>query len=156
MSEGRQQGYARPAIAPPEEDPNAVVVCSSPPCFMHELDPSYLGYLSRDEVRELLEALLVVKWSGTVVEEAWVRAMLRRHLARPGLTRLSGPSHSQGEAAIGGALSPGPAGGGADCLTLRLRAVLPRLADDALQRDLAEGLRMLERDLRRHGRTGDG
>ena len=156
MNEGTQRGFARPAIAPPEEDPNAVVVCSSPPCFMHELDPSYLGYLSRDEVRELLEALLVVKWSGTVVEAAWVRAMLRRHLARPGLTSPSGPSHSQGEAAIDGALSPGPAGGGADCLTLQLRAALPRLADDALQRDLAEVLRMLERDLRRHGRTGDG
>jgi len=156
MNEGTQRGFARPAIAPPEEDPNAVVVCSSPPCFMHELDPSYLGYLSRDKVRELLEALLVMKWSGTVVEAAWVRAMLRRHLARPGLTRLSAPSHSQGEAAIDGALSPEPAGGGADCLTLRLRAALPRLADDALQRDLAEVLRMLERDLRRHGRTGDG
>ena len=108
MNEGTQRGFARPAIAPPEEDPNAVVVCSSPPCFMHELDPSYLGYLSRDEVRELLEALLVVKWSGTVVEAAWVRAMLRRHLARPGLTSPSGPSHSQGEAAIGGAFLPGP------------------------------------------------
>jgi hypothetical protein len=156
MNEGTQQGFARPAIAPPEEDPNAVVVCSSPPCFMHELDPSYLGYLCRDEVRELLEALLVVKLSGTVVEAAWVRAMLRRHLARPALTSPPGPSHSQGEAATGGVFLPGPAHGGADCLTLRLRAALPRLADDALQRDLAEVLRMLERDVRRHGRAGDG
>ena len=156
MNKGTQRGYARPAIASPEEDPNAVVVCSSPPCFMHELDPSYLGYLSRDEVRELLETLLVVKWSGTVVEAAWVRAMLRRYLARPGLTSPPEPSHSQGEAAIGGASSLEPANGEADCLTLRLRAALPRLADDVLQRDLAEVLRMLERDLRRHGRTGDG
>jgi hypothetical protein len=156
MNEGTQRGFARPAIAPPEEDPNAVVVCSSPPCFMHELDPSYLGYLGRDEVRELLEALLVVKLSGTVVEAAWVRAMLRRHLARPALTSPPGPSHSQGEAATGGVFLPGPAHGGADCLTLRLRAALPRLADDALQRDLAEVLRMLERDVRRHGRAGDG
>ena len=156
MNEGTQRGFARPAIAPPEEDPNAVVVCSSPPCFMHELEPSYLGYLCRDEVQELLEALLAVKWSDTVVEAAWVRAMLRRHLARPRLTSPPEPSHSQGEAAIDGALSPEPAGGGADCLTLQLRAALPRLADDALQRDLAEVLRMLERDLRRHSRTGDG
>ena len=150
------QAKPRPMVADADEDPNVTILCSSPPCFMHELDPSYLGYLSRDEVRELLEALLVVKWSGTVVEEAWVRAMLRRHLARPGLTSPSGPSHSQGDAAISGAFLPGPADGGADCLTLRLRAALPRLADDALQRDLAEVLRMLERDLRRHGRTGDG
>ena len=112
MNEGTQRGFARPAIAPPEEDPNAVVVCSSPPCFMHELDPSYLGYLSRDKVRELLEALLVMKWSGTVVEAAWVRAMLRRHLARPGLTSPSGPSHSWSEAAIGGAFLSEPVAAG--------------------------------------------
>jgi hypothetical protein len=155
MNEGTQQGCARPAIAPPEEDPNAVVVCSSPPCFMHELDPSYLGYLSRDEMRELLEALLAAKWSGTVVEAAWVRAMLRRHLARPGVTAPLGPSHRQGKAAIGSAQA-GSANGWEDHLALRLRAALPRLADDALRHDLAEVLRMLERDLRRHGRTGDG
>lgn len=41
----------RPAIAPPEEDPNAVVHCASPPCFMHELDPSWLGVLPWPEVR---------------------------------------------------------------------------------------------------------
>jgi hypothetical protein len=156
MSEGTQQALARPAIALPEEDPNAVVVCSSPPCFMHELDPSYLGYLGRDEVRGLLEALLVAKWSGTVVEAAWVRAMVRRHLARLSATRPSGPSHSQGEAAVGGALVAGPADGGEDRLALRLRAALPRLADDALRRDLADVLMMLERDLRRHGRAGGG
>ena len=154
MSERTQQGLARPAIAPPEEDPNAVVVCSSPPCFMHELDPSYLGYLGRDEVRELLEALLVAKWSGTVVEAAWVRAMLRRHLTHLGVTRPPGPSLPQSEAAISGSLVAGPADGGEDRLALRLRATLPRLADDALRRDLAEVLRMLERDLRRHGGAG--
>ena len=31
---------------------------SSPPCFMHELDPSYFGYWSRDEVLALLNQLL--------------------------------------------------------------------------------------------------
>jgi len=156
MSEGRQQGQARPAIAPPEEDPNAVVVCSSPPCFMHELDPSYLGYLGRDEVRELLEALLGAKWPGTVVEAAWVNAMLRRHLARLRVGQPPGPSQLQGEAAIGGALTAGPADGGEDSLALRLRTALPRLADDALRRNLAEVLRVMERDLRCHGRAGGG
>jgi hypothetical protein len=155
MSEGTQQRLARPAIAPPEEDPNAVVVCSSPPCFVQELDPSYLGYLGRDEVRGLLEALLVAKWSGTVVEAAWVRAMVRGHLARLSVTRPSGPSHPLSEAAIGDALVAGPADGGEDRLALRLRAALPRL-DDALRRDLADVLMMLERDLRRHGRARGG
>lgn len=47
---GGGTGGQRPAVAPPGEDPNATVSCSSPPCFLHELDPSYLGYLGRDEV----------------------------------------------------------------------------------------------------------
>jgi hypothetical protein len=49
----------------------------------------------------------------------------------------------------------GPADGGEDRLALRLRAALPRL-DDALRRDLADVLMMLERDLRRHGRARGG
>lgn len=32
--------------------------CASPPCFMHELDPSYLGFLSREEILALLNELL--------------------------------------------------------------------------------------------------
>ena len=43
---------AAPSIAPPEEDPNAEILCASPPCFMHELDPAWLGLpLSWEEVR---------------------------------------------------------------------------------------------------------
>jgi hypothetical protein len=29
----------RPEIAGPDEDPNVTIECSSPPCFMHELEP---------------------------------------------------------------------------------------------------------------------
>lgn len=42
---------ARPAIAPPEEDPNVEILCASPPCFMHELDPSWLGLPDWEAVR---------------------------------------------------------------------------------------------------------
>ena len=43
---------ARPPVAPPEEDPNVEILCASPPCFMHELDPAWLGLpLSWEEVR---------------------------------------------------------------------------------------------------------
>ena len=43
---------AASSIAPPEEDPNADILCASPPCFMHELDPAWLGLpLSWEEVR---------------------------------------------------------------------------------------------------------
>jgi hypothetical protein len=37
------EGGARSTAASVEENPNATVVCNSPPCFMHELDPAYLG-----------------------------------------------------------------------------------------------------------------
>jgi PAS domain S-box-containing protein len=32
----------RPPVADADEDPNVVIACSSPPCFMHELDPAWL------------------------------------------------------------------------------------------------------------------
>lgn len=66
------------AAAPVEEDPNAIVVCNSPPCFMHELDPSYLGHLSQEEVSALLEALLAARWGAVVPsEEARLRTAAR-------------------------------------------------------------------------------
>ncbi len=145
-------------VAPPEEDPNAVVACSSPPCLMHELDPSYLGYLGRDETRVLLEELLAARWSGTVLEAAWARAMLRRHLARLGVPRPPEAQRPGGEAATGGDPAAGPTDDGQDRLADRLRAALPRLADDALRHDLADVLRMLDRDPRRlrRARAGTG
>jgi len=45
------QPNTRPGVASPEEDPNAVICCASPPCFMHELDPSWLGLPGWGEVR---------------------------------------------------------------------------------------------------------
>lgn len=38
-------------VASAEEDPNVEILCASPPCFMHELDPSWLGRPSWAEVR---------------------------------------------------------------------------------------------------------
>ncbi len=38
-------------VAPPDEDPNAEILCASPPCFMHELDPSWLGPPDWEAVR---------------------------------------------------------------------------------------------------------
>ena len=40
---------------------------SSPPCFLHELDPSYLGYADRDEVLGLLNELLEAERAGAKV-----------------------------------------------------------------------------------------
>lgn len=38
------------ATAHADEDSNVTIVCASPPCFMHELDPSWLGLPSWEEV----------------------------------------------------------------------------------------------------------
>ena len=122
---GNQKGAV--PVASVEEDPNATVVCSSPPCFMHELDPSYLGYLRQEEVSALLGALLAADWGGAVPGEARLRDALRRRLealgARP--DQASCASHNT-------------ASGGPDRLARTVREVLPHIHDDALRRDLEE------------------
>jgi hypothetical protein len=138
-------GATEVRIASPEEDPNAAVVeVSSPPCFLHELDPSYLGYLSRREVCDLLSALLAAEWFGTLLETAWLRAMLRRHLAclghAPAATAPAAPCR-KGGAALGDDPQQG--------LATRLAEALPRIADQALRGDLRELLIILQRDIRR-------
>ncbi len=133
MSEA--EGNARSTVASVEEDPNATVVCNSPPCFMHELDPSYLGYLGRDEVSALLGAVLAADWGGAR-EEARSRTALRRRF------------EALGTASCGAALSgiPGaPLDREPGLLARRVRAALPRLHDHALRRDLEEALGALER-----------
>jgi hypothetical protein len=133
MSENK--GSASRPLASVEEDPNATVACSSPPCFMHELDPAYLGYLGREEVSALLRALLAAGWGGAVPDEARLRAALRRHLEaqddRP--TVPNGPTN-EGE----------PLDGGLHRLARAVRDAMPRIQDDALRRDLQAVLDALE------------
>lgn len=79
---------------------------SSPPCFMHEVDPTYLGYLSTAETIELLNTLLEAERAGAkgvgemgeaesdiklrpllqdvARDEARYCAMLTRHIVRLG------------------------------------------------------------------------
>ena len=118
---------ARPAMtAAVEEDPNAAVVCSSPPCFMHELVPAYLGYLGREEVAALLAGLLAADWGGAVPDEARLRDALRLRLE-----------------ALGGAAAAACCG--PERLAQTVRETLPRLHDDGLRRGLEELLGALER-----------
>ena len=134
MSEARK-AVGRTA-ASVEEDPNATVVCNSPPCFMHELDPSYLGYLGRDEVSALLGAVLAADWGSGAPEAARSRAALRRRF------------EALGTASCGAALSgvpSAPLDREPRLLARRARDALPRLHDHALRRDLEEALGALER-----------
>lgn len=130
-----------------EEDPNAAIVCSSPPCFMHELDPSYLGYLGPDEVFALLDALLAADWGGIVPDEAGLRARLGRHLGAAGRRPDRAPDLRGGAATSG---DPGePCDRGPDRLAGLIREALPRTHDDALRGDLKEVLDAFERGLPR-------
>ncbi|MBD0275516.1 MAG: hypothetical protein ICV73_26745 [Acetobacteraceae bacterium] len=117
----------RPAV---EEDPNAAVVCSSPPCFMHELDPAYLGYLGRGEVAALVGELLAADWGGAAPDEERLRAALRRHV---GATETAPGASAAEPACRGPAKIPA------------VREALPRIHDDALRRDLELVLDALER-----------
>ncbi|MBX6373474.1 MAG: hypothetical protein IRZ13_04460 [Acetobacteraceae bacterium] len=118
----------RPTVAPPEEDPNATVVCSSPPCFLHELDPSYLGYLGRDELRTLLAELMAAAAAGAMPGGAGLHARLRSHAERLGVCLdRSGPDMPAAE-------REPPLRG--DRLARRIREALPRLQDEALRHEL--------------------
>jgi hypothetical protein len=135
------QKAGEPTAASVEEDPNAAVVCSSPPCFMHELDPSYLGYLSREEVLTLLDTLLTAGWGGTVPDEARLRATVGRHLEALGDRPAHASCASRSAAASGGSAAPvEPFDRGPERLALMVREALPRVHDDALRRDLEEVL----------------
>jgi hypothetical protein len=44
---------------------DTVLECSSSPCWMHEVDPGYLGYWSNDEIAAFLKSLLERERIGT-------------------------------------------------------------------------------------------
>ena len=144
----------RAEIAGPDEDPNlAPVGYASPPCFMHELDPSYLGYLRQEEIRDFLARLHAGWKSGLAVAAApgenldddeiaaALRAICREDIAiRDKLRRQLEK--------LGGAASVCPAADDRpnpaalvrmrDALIAEARTLLPRIADDDIRRDLAE------------------
>jgi hypothetical protein len=96
---------------------------SSPACAMHEADAAYFGFADRAELIGLLNALL----RAAPPEPAGWGPVLRRHLAALGATPV----------AESVAASP------ADRrrVVSELRAMLPRIRDDGLYRDLREMLR---------------
>lgn len=76
--------------------------------------------------------------------------MLRRHLASLGAGRSHEPWRTEDAASLA-ATADAQQGD----LACRLREALPRLWDEAMRRDLAEVLRMMERDhQQRHTHSG--
>jgi 5-formyltetrahydrofolate cyclo-ligase len=145
---------------------------ASPPCSLHELDPSYLGYMTSSEVMELLNLLLegeragargsaemarpvagdprAATLRGIARDEAAFCAMLSRHIVRLG----GSPSGETGrfydrlmaletvDARID-LLNRGQA-----WVVRKLQEGLPRIGDRALHSDLTKMLRVHERNIR--------
>jgi len=150
------------------EDANDDGAYASPPCFMHELDPGYIGYLSTSETIALLNQLVAGERAGarTVEEmgrkgagvpdparlrdiaknEARFCAMLARHI-----TRLGGTPGPQMGACHGKPIALDPSCARNDLvnrdkawIVRKLREALPGIGDGALHRDLKNMLEVHE------------
>ncbi len=149
--------HRRAEIAGPDEDPNLEPAgYASPPCFMHELDPGYLGYLRPEELRDFLvrlqagwqSGLAIPAASGGAMDDDEIAAALRaicrediviREKLRRQLERLGGAAASACAApADAVASSPSALLRRRDALVAETRSLLPRIHDDGLRRDLAE------------------
>ncbi|GAB4393135.1 MAG: hypothetical protein Tsb0032_11400 [Kiloniellaceae bacterium] len=146
---------------------------ASPPCSMHEMDPSYLGYMAAEEVVELLNELLEGERAGAravsetgrllgegtaraalrdvAMDEARFCAMLARHVSRLGGT----PSTAVGAFYDKVLALETPAeriallNRGQDWVVRRLREAVERISDDRLLCDLREMLEAHERNIAR-------
>ena len=124
----KDRDAASPADRPEaEEDPDAHSSFASPPCFMHELDPAYLGYLDRGALASRLGALL---------EEGRAVAEMERLASRE-------TAGDEARAALDRAR---------DRIVRKIREILPRIADDGVHRTLSEMLAVCERRIARRRR----
>ena len=146
---------------------------ASPPCFMHKLDPAYLGYMNAPEMVALLNMLLEAERAGargvaeiagqsagaterTILrdvaqDEARFCAMLTRHIDRLGGT----PSPETGSfyEKLMAQEDPGKRvellNRGQGWVVRKLRDALPQIGDWALHSDLKNMLDVHERNIRR-------
>ncbi|HMA15358.1 MAG TPA: 5-formyltetrahydrofolate cyclo-ligase [Kiloniellaceae bacterium] len=137
---------------------------ASPPCSLHELDASYLGYLDTGETVALLNELLEAERAGAravaemarqaedaplraalrdvAMDEARFCAMLTRHVGRLGGTpsRATGAFYDKVMALDAPAARLALLNRGQDWVVRRLREVTARIADGALLTDLSDML----------------
>lgn len=151
---------------------------ASPPCFLHELDPSYLGYRTREEVLSLLNELLEAERAGArgvrqmseqaagarsrsalrgiAADEARFCAMLSGHVTRLGASpsRRTGRFHAKLAGVTGFEERLKLLNRGQAWVVRRLRDALPGIADDALHADLREMLEAHQRNIEQCERVG--
>lgn len=143
---------------------------ASPPCFMHQLDPSYLGYSSRTDTLALLNELLEGERAGArgvgemgrqaageqartalfeiARDEARFCAMLIRHISRFSGTpsRVTGAFHEKLSAVESLDERLDLLNRGRGWVVRRLREAIPRIADLPLRADLQEMLEVHQRN----------
>ena len=156
-----------------DEDPNSRATYASSPCFMHELDPSFLGYLNRDEIIILLNRLLEGERAGArgvaemckSVDNSQTKSVLRDVARDEGRFCTMLTSHIS---RLGGGASHGTGAfyqklvavddfterlellnRGQGWVVRKLREALPRIDDTTLHRDLNEMLAVHERNIER-------
>jgi hypothetical protein len=144
-----------------DEDPNSATGFASPPCFMHELDPSYLGFATPAEVLALLNELLegeragargvgaLSRWpderhpaamQAVARDEARFCAMLSGHIKRLGgtLSTRTGGFYQKLLALETAEARLALLDRGQGWVVRKLDDFLPRIGDDLLHRDLKE------------------
>lgn len=154
-------------------EPPADDVFSSPPCFMHDVDPAYFGFLTRDELLDRLNALLEGERAGArsaarlmnEVDGQSAQSALRRFatdaarfcaLLAGHIRELGGmPSLATGVfddaliARSGFAQRLAFFNRGQGWIARKLRDVLPGVRDDRLHDDLKAMLAIHEASIRR-------
>lgn len=146
---------------------------ASPPCFLHELDPVSLGYMSWAETVRLLNQLLEAERAGARAvalmsreepagprrealrdvagDEADCCAMLARHVLRLGgvPSRATGAFYDKLIALDGVDRRLALLDRGQAWVARKLREALPRIGDDRLYDDLRRMLETHERNIAR-------
>lgn len=163
------------------DDADGEASYASPPCFLHELDPSFVGFLSREEMLALLNELLEAERAGArgvaemskvppfadrrdmlaaiAQDEARFCAMLNRHIVRLGgvPSKATGAFYGKLAAIADPAARLDLLNRGQGWVVRKLRDALPRLYDEALSADLSAMLRDHERNIARaEGRPTSG
>ena len=107
-----------------EEDGPESAGFSSPPCFMHELAPEYLGYMGAAELDDLLSRIeAIVAAGGGVIAGRLCEAL--RHGTAPRIDGLSPDAKRRGAALLDETLiriQPSPVRDGLEALRRRLAA----------------------------------
>ncbi|HEX6979012.1 MAG TPA: DUF6306 domain-containing protein [Alphaproteobacteria bacterium] len=140
----------------------ARIETSSPPCFAHEMDPVYAGYMPQDEIIAFLNVLLEGERAGAKavallqsdaasddfrqavhpvgVDEGRFCAMLSRHITRLGgrPSPATGSFYEKFRAVAGLRARLAFLNRGQDWVVRKLNETLPRIQDDALYADLRE------------------